>query len=59
MRCKILNPGASAISPTSSKEMEEEEEADGAAGEEKGSVARRGRGYGEGGSAARTQRVYI
>lgn len=38
---------------------EEEEEADGAAGEEKGSVARRGRGYGEGGSAARTQRVYI
>lgn len=32
LRCKILNPGASAISPTSSKETveeEEEEEADG------------------------------
>lgn len=26
LRCKILNPGASAISPTSSKETEEEEE---------------------------------
>lgn len=65
LRCKILNPGASAISPTSmgGSRIEEETE-DGGRGDRRArkgageATPRRGRTR-RGGSAARTQQVYI
>jgi len=71
LRCKILNPGASAISPTFSagrtieetRERKDDRESGGRGdrGEREGvgSCPRRGRRIRRGGSAARTQQVYI